>query len=172
MKFLITASLAAFLLLSIGCSTDKSVSTNEESLNFDVIGTDAPVNPSAALQELSDMSIVVPNPVQTNDEMLAHEFNAEFTREFINQPMFDENTRLHFRRILGHLNEQLHALRRCMATNDDPQLRRLGHGAVQAVRHGLRALRAGEPRRALEYFHTANRALNAAGEICRGRGRG
>lgn len=173
MRFFIITILAASLLIAVGCSNDKSVNTNDSALNFDVIGSDTPDSPAAALDELSAMSITVPNPVDASDETLAAEFNAEYVRDHINNPAYDEDTRMHFRRILGHLHEQLHALRRCMASNDDPQLRRLGNGAVQAIRHGLRALHAGEPRLALEYFHTANRALNAAGEICRaGDGRG
>ncbi|MCB1060752.1 MAG: hypothetical protein KDB65_11000 [Calditrichaeota bacterium] len=171
MKTTLVALFAILFVLATGCSSDKAVNTNDEAaLNFDVIGTDAPTSAEAALQELADNSIVVPNPVADDDELLNSDFSPEAVNDAFDGVTLDEDGRAQFRRILVHLNDQMHALRRCMANNDDPRLRRLGNGAAQAIRHGLRALHSGQPRLALEQFHLANRALNAAREICSERG--
>lgn len=171
MKTVNTALLAALLVFAIGCSSDKSVNTTDDSaLNYNVIGTDAPASVDAAFQELAEHAIAIPNPVANDDVTLNSDFSPSVVREAIENSPLDEEGRVHFRRILAHLHERMLALRACMETNDDPQLRRLGHGAAQAIRHGLRALHEGHPRAALEYFHLANRALNVAGEICHGRG--
>jgi hypothetical protein len=171
MKTFTAMSLAVLMLLAISCSSDKPTAPQDSSaLNYDVIGGDAPASMDAALQELSDLSIIVPDPVRADDPVLNQEVNTQTALDIINNAALDDPARVHFRRILAHLHDQMRALRRCMANNDDPRLRRLAHGALQAIQHGLRALESGQPRIALRYFHTANRALNLAHAICRGRG--
>jgi hypothetical protein len=171
MKIFAVIGLAVVMLLAMSCSTDKPTApANDSTLNFDVIGSDAPANVDAALQEFSDLSILVPDPVRADDPVLNQELDSETAPNIINAATLDDSARVYFRRIVAHLHDQMNALRRCMANNDDPRLRRLAHGAFQAIQHGLRALQNGEPRMALRYFHTANRALNLANALCRGRG--
>jgi hypothetical protein len=171
MKIFAVISLAVVMLLAFSCSSDRlTTPANDTTLNFDVIGSDAPASVDAAMQEFSDLSVLVPDPVPADDPVLNQEMDSETALNIINTATLDDSARVHFRRILAHLHDQLQALRRCMANNDDPRLRRLAHGAFQAVQHGLRALQNGEPRMALRYFHTANRALNLANALCRGRG--
>ena len=171
MKTFTVTSLTVLMLLAISCSSDKPTAPQDNSvLNYDIIGGDTPTSIDAALQEFSDLSIVVPDPVLADDPILTQEMNLEAALRTVNNATLDDPARVNFRRIFGHLHDQMQALRRCMATNDDPRLRRLAHGASQAIQHGLRALENGKPRMALRYFHTANRALNLAHAVCRGRG--
>lgn len=171
MKAIITLSLAALMLFAIGCSNDEPAEpAGRETLNFDVIGNDAPESCDAALQELTELSIIVPDPVSQDNPVLTSGIDSEAAHRIVNNARLDDPSREDFRRILAHLENQMNALRRCMARNDDPRLPRLAHGAYQAIQHGLRALNAGEPRLALRYFHAANRALNLANAICQRRG--
>lgn len=171
MKVFATLSLAFLLALTVGCSNDNTTApAPDNTLNFDVIGDDAPATTEAAMQEFHDLSIAVPNPVEPGDPTINRDLNEAAMEEIIANSTLDDPERMNFRRILAHLHQRMQMLRRCMADNDDPRLLRLAHGAHQAIQHGLRALENGEPRMALRYFHTANRALNLAHSICRGRG--
>lgn len=167
MKALIAVSLAIFMLFAAGCSNDDAnESASRESLNFDVIGTETPESFDAALQELAELSVVVPDPVEPGNPVLNQGIYTDAAQTIVNNARLDDPNREYFRRILSHLDDQMNLLRRCMATNDDPRLRRLAHGATQAIHHGLRALQADQPRLALRYFRTANRIQNMALAIC------
>lgn len=171
MKTFTVLSLALLMAFAVGCSNDNTTApASDNALNFDVIGDDAPVSAEAAMQEFTDLSIAVPDPVEPSDPTINRDPNEEAVEEIIAGASLDDPERVNFRRILAHLHQRMQMLRRCMADNDDPRLLRLAHGAHQAIQHGLRALENGEPRMALRYFHTANRALNLAHSICRGRG--
>ncbi len=167
MKIITVMNLAVVMVLAVSCSSDKPTAPNSDTtLYFDIIGTDAPANMDAAMQELGDLSILVPDPVDPTDAVLRQDVNGEVLTAIT----LDDSVRVNFRRILAHLHDQMNALRRCMANNDDPRLLRLAHGAHQAIRRGILALENEEPRLALRYFHTANRMLNLANTLCRGRG--
>lgn len=171
MKTLAALSLAVVMVLAMGCSRENATEpTNDSTLNFNVIGDDSPADMDAAMQELGDLSVFVPDPVQPDDPMINQEMNEEAAQAIIADATLDDPARVNFRRILAHLHDQMQDLRRCMARNDDPRVRRLAHGAHQAIQHGLRALENGEPRLALHCFRTANRVLNLANRLCRGRG--
>ncbi|MBU0509812.1 hypothetical protein KKH27_13390 [bacterium] len=171
MRVLATISLTLLMLLAISCSRENATEpANDSSLDFNVIGSDMPSDMEAAVQELTDLSILVPDPVSPNDPMLNQAMNEEAVQGIINCATLDDPARVNFRRILAHLERQMQALRRCMVNNDDPRLPRLARGAHEAIQRGLRALENDEPRMALRYFHTANRMLNLGHSICRGRG--
>jgi len=170
-KVFAVISLAALMLLSIGCSSEKTTAPlNSESLNYDVTGTDAPENVAVAMQELSDLSITVPDPVPADDPALTQEVNTEAAATVITNATLDDSARVNFRRIIAHLHDQMQMLRRCMSANSDPRLRRLAYGAAHAMEQGLQLLQNGRPRAALNMFHEANRMLNLAITICHGRG--
>lgn len=167
MKAIIALGLTILMLFAAGCSNDDAHdSAGREALNFDVIGTDTPASVDAALLELAGLSVVVPDPVEPGNPVLNQGIYTESAQTIVNNARLDDPDREYFRRILSHLDDQMNLLRRCMANNDDPRLRRLAHGATQAIQHGLRALQADEPRLALRYFRTANRVLNMAIAIC------
>ena len=171
MRIFAVLSLGLLMAFAVGCSNDNTTAPAPDSaLNFDVIGDDAPESTEAAMQEFTDLSIAVPDPVASDDPTINRDLNEAAAEDIIAGASLDDPERVNFRRILAHLHQRMQMLRRCMADNDDPRLRRLAHGAHQAIQHGLRALENGEPRMALRYFHTANRALNLAHRICRGRG--
>src|SRR4030067_363964 len=134
MKTFTTISLAVLMLLALSCSSEKPTSPLDDStLNFDIIGNDTPANVDAALQELSDLSVFVPDPVRPDDPVLNWEMNTETAQDIINNAPLDDPAGVSFRRVLAHLRDQMQVLRRCMASNDDPRLRRLAHGASQAI---------------------------------------
>ena len=117
MKILTTISLALLLLVAVGCSSDKpTASGSDEVLNFDVAGNDAPANMDAAIQELSALSITVPDPVPADDPVLNQDANLEAALAVVNGAALHEQTRVHFRRIIAHLHDQMQALRSCMAS--------------------------------------------------------
>ena len=166
--------LGAALVFALGCSNSDPVAPQDESLNFEVIGEDAPDTFDAAMNELAEMDIVVPDPVTPEElqELNSLDENADMVA--VDQGTLDEGDRPHFRRIIRHLHNRFQNLHDCIANSDNRRLHRLAFGAHQAMRHGIRALENGHPARALELFHRANRMLNAVHRICNrdGGGRG
>jgi hypothetical protein len=171
MKIFTVISLAALMILSVGCTSEKiAAPSSSESLDYDVIGSEAPASIEIAMAELNNLAISVPNPIPANDPSLSQELDAEVALVIVNSATLDDSGRVNFRRIIAHLYDQMHMLRRCMAENHDPRLQRLAYGAAHAIQQGLRALQNGEPRVALRLFHEANRILNLANTLCHGRG--
>jgi hypothetical protein len=176
MKLLLTLTIAAVLMLGLGCSDSKVSAPNEETLNFNIIGDDTPESVEAGIAELAELEIEVPDPVTDREMAELATVGEEADLRVVDRARLEENHRLHFRRILRHLHRQFQGLRECLAENQDPQLRRVVYGALLATQRGLHALRTGHPRIALHAFHLANRLLNLAHRICYGeddgRGRG
>ncbi len=167
MKIATVLTLALLMVFAIGCSSDKTAApTNSTAPDFDIIGNDAPATVQAALDELNDLSISVPDPVQPGDPALAEGVNIEAATTVITNATLDDSARVRFRAIVAHLHDQMQTLRACMANHPDPRLRRLAYGAAHAIQFGLRALQNGEPREALRAFHVANRVLNRANALC------
>ena len=68
MKKLLTLTLGLALVFSLGCERTETTASNDEGLNFDVIGDDAPESLDAAISELAEFDIAVPDPV-TDEQM-------------------------------------------------------------------------------------------------------
>jgi hypothetical protein len=171
MKNLLFLLLAASLLV-VGCDSTDPSAQQDESLNFDVIGDDAPDSYDVAMSELAELDISVPNPVTAEQLRELYSLDVNSDVAVVDRSSLDERHRPHFRRILRHLHRQFRGLHECLENNDSRELRRIIYGAHMATRHGVRALRAGHPRAALHAFHRANRLLNLAHRICRGDGGG
>jgi hypothetical protein len=170
MKKYLLLILGASLVLSIGCSNSDPAAPQEEALNFEVIGNDAPDSYDAAMNELAEMDIVVPDPITPEhmQEVNSLDINADVA--VVDQGTLNEDDRPNFRRVIRHLHEGFQSVRECVANSDDPRLHRLAVGAHHAFRQGLRALENGHPRRALELFHRSNRILNLVTRICNSEG--
>ncbi len=161
---------AAMSLLLFGCSSTENGSAPEDTLDFNIIGDDAPDSYAAAMEELAAIQIIVPDPVSHEQvsEPQAVSPDVDFAR--LERIGLDDNERPNFRRIVRHLHERFRALRECLENSDNRELHRIAYGAHLAFRRGMLALEEGRPRAALEAFHRANRMLNLAQRMCRGRG--
>jgi hypothetical protein len=168
MKKFLLLLLGASLVLSLGCSNSDPASPQEETLNFEVIGSDTPDSYDAAMNELTEMNIIVPDPVTLEQIQEVNSLDVDLDLTVVDQGTFEEGDRPNFRRIIRHLHEHFQGVRECVANSEDPRLQRLAVGAHHAFRHGLRALENGDLRHALELFHRANRMLNLITRICSG----
>ncbi len=168
MRILLALTIATALIFSFGCSDSNPSATNNESLNFDILGDDVPESVEAGIAELAEFEITVLDPVTEQDMAALGTLDEESDLRDADNATLEEGDRPNFRRIIRHLHHRLGGLRECLAENDDPQLRRVVHGAMQATHRGMHALRNGHPRYALRAFHRANRLLNLAYRICRG----
>ena len=169
MKTLLLVVLAASLMI-IGCNSNEPAAPQAEQLNFDILGNDSPDSYDAAMNELTELGIAVPDPVADANLRELSSMNLDADIAIIEAAPLDEGDRPNFRRIIRHLHEQFRSLQRCLENSDNRELRRVVYGAHLATRYGLRAFEAGDYRLALRAFHRANRLLNLAHRICRGEG--
>ena len=157
--------LAASLLL-FGCNSNEPSAPQSDGLNFDILGDDAPDSFVAAMNELAELGISVSDPVTDQQMGEIESLNVTNDMTVVEASPLDEGDRPNFRRIIRHLHEQFRLLQRCLENTENRELRRVAYGARMAMRHGLRALEAGNPRPALQSFHQANRLLNMARRLC------
>ena len=171
MKTLLLVILAASLAF-MGCSSNEPAAPQSDQLNFDILGNDAPESYDAAMNELTELGVTVPDPISDANLRELSSINLDADIAIIEAAPLDEGERPNFRRIIQHLHEQFRLLQRCIENSDNRELRRVAYGAHLAFRYGLRAFEAGDYRLALRAFHRANRLLNLAHRICRADGGG